>query len=848
MAKLGTYRYLVDGEKAVPQRLMRNKKTNNFEWVKVKEVPKNQTNVNFVSSKVAAESDPALFNTLAKEHKSGNLQATGQTMPPKSMDGVVEPNTSSPKRFTRAAYAKKRNKLRAERYRELLETRGPEAVARAEAAKDISFLGGVGIQAFREMEKLGAGTMNIVDFLRYLIPGQEDKAMASTSARAKEQEYRDMIFRELDEATPLSGAIGRTLPYVLEGVTVAPVVSKGVRTVYSGVKEGVKQGVKTPSRGLASRIRSRASKQLNREKSVPGVDKISDIGLDKKTPIRIFEYGKNKTGDKLTELSRELEEKVIDPMSKTFYGMGKRPALNDYYIKDAIPQVATAAGLGLIEGGLHYDDTMLEGLTSSLMGHVAGRTITPYVSKGQNRLTKEEKDVIDDWKTEGYRVDPGMASGKESLQAKHNDMRRSGRFRNIIGEIDQSNKEVVDKVAGRAMGMDYDSFSKLTKDSLNDHMNKLSTKYNILEEISGTDIPMSEITSLKKFIDLNSKTLKKSDLNAIENLFKLVRNPRMVSKGVRGKKPIYVYDPHTGAEYQNAKSIISKAKSEAYGKGDNIKGDIYSEMISVLDRGMERGLKNQGTSILPKLKVARDRAALNQDFAKIDGYDDLINSLEGKFKSAEEIPFKRKPDYRDREKSPTVTNLWKDLNEQYAISKLVMNKGMNSLNQIDMPKLSQHLMASDSERLLRGKGGRISDLHKIVKLHQIKNKQFRSGFGDENVAPDSMEAAPSKNMISTPAGDKVGLYRRARMIPYMAGYPAKTGLLNLPVDGPYSPKDLLRSFQQGGDYNVDTLADIWEWTHDNVVEGPVGDATAATKDYIKSLMFPEQEEEGYEGY
>lgn len=451
-----------------------------------------------------------------------------------------------------------------------------------------------------------------------------------------------------------------------------------------------------------------------------------------------------KKGDHEAQL---IVDKFVDPVAKQATRSKARPPVEDYFRKGFIGDMGAMTALGAVEGATHVDDTALKGAVSSALGYGAGRVVGPRLEKGPDRLTERNRELLDWWQDKGYRPDPGMDSGIPVLQRKHSDAQRTNKYGPLLHDYEMANNQVVNKVLGEAMGLEGKSLDSMTKSALKDHVSSLRKEYDDLTLRSRGKIDKSEVRDLGKRVSdqLQNSTKKSQKANTMRLYGELANITQEVRRDSRGR-----ILPHTfsGKTYQKLRTDIKNAADEAYDK-DGASHRALKSMLETLDKSMERGI--------------------------------TLGQGSGRAKE------------------------WKDINERWAMSKLAMDKGIDATGDVDMKKLSEHLMTKDSERLLTGEGGRVQNMHRIAELSKLKSKQQRDVFGQNSIKDDETKF---KGLLGTPYEFLVPVTDRAMTRAYMAGWPQNTGLLGANVGGKHygmKPKDtakLLRAVEQGGDYHT----------------------------------------------
>jgi hypothetical protein len=251
-------------------------------------------------------------------------------------------------------------------------------------------------------------------------------------------------------------------------------------------------------------------------------------------------------------------------------------------------------------------------------------------------------------------------------------------------------------------------------------------------------------TGLYKKKDINKLKKQMDDADprykkTIDNhLASLDRILKPGKKDGRGRIKTGKYD---GTDYQKVRSRIKTAMDSAYKRSENDLGQELGKIVTFLDKGIENGL--------------------------------------GTVKSSD----------------------WKDLNERFAMSSVLMEHGLTPNGGVDMNRLTSHLMSNDPKRLLMGKGGRIGNFHKIAQLHDLK----KGSRGSSALATRSAEEVADKekyrySIHSTPSALGISRLNEMKARAVMAGIPNTKGYLGiLPGYKEGTTGNLLRAVAQSGD-------------------------------------------------
>lgn len=466
------------------------------------------------------------------------------------------------------------------------------------------------------------------------------------------------------------------------------------------------------------------------------------------------------------QLAKEVDSDIIEPIAKKLQRQGVKPKIADPYNKGTMNEIIASAGIGAGEGTVHYDDNPIQGAIGSMVGTVAGKTpIHRVLERAPDANSKANREVLDWAKSKGFRVLPGMDVNSKKMQRFESALRSDDKFSDVMAQVDDANQEVITRIAGETAGIPPTAMKDITPEVLGKHMQDLSAQYQDLEAKSVGRLNRADIDRmsdhLQQFSKLKSKA-GKENYAVVKDYFDQFRNMSKMGRDRRGRMTKATFN---GTDYQKLRSRIKSAADDAYGQENSQLSAALRDMVKSLDNGIERGIKDFG-----------GEASAQQ---------------------------------------------WKDLNERYAMSNLLMESGMTPTGGVDMNKLTSKLMGSDAKRTLLEDGGAIKDLQKLVKLNYIQSKQAGSDLSGTMMGAHQ-QGAQSENQafLRTPWSMRVPLLSRARAAAYRSGYPSKTGLLNLK---PGQSSQLTRAAEQGGGLYTEDIA------------GGIGDGYNSLQELLREL-------------
>lgn len=326
--------------------------------------------------------------------------------------------------------------------------------------------------------------------------------------------------------------------------------------------------------------------------------------------------------------------------------------------------------IGAAEGSLNYNQTAGEGALYSTLGILPG-TVGPLrmFNKVENVSDANRRAIIDEMYGRGFAITPGVRTANRQMQVEEAGMKNS----DVLGDfyhqnIARVNQRKVTELAGDAMGLNGKNRDTWSQAELSAHLDDLSKQYKNLEANTTGRLTPAYMKATDDLLDYlkpvngptgprrNTSAEAKAVYNRVKSFADEIRSESTAGPGVSGIQN----RTFTGSQYQKWRSKIQNATTEAYQSGNRELGDALSKLRQNLDSALESGMNK---------------------------------------KTAAE---------------------WKDLNERYAMTNLVMNKGMNSTGKVDADMIENAMMAEgEAIRTLTGKGGRIKNLQDIARYNNI---------------------------------------------------------------------------------------------------------------------------------
>lgn len=361
-----------------------------------------------------------------------------------------------------------------------------------------------------------------------------------------------------------------------------------------------------------------------------------------------------------------------------------------------INTITRGAATGAAEGAAQYDTTAGEGAATAALGGVLG-AVGPMriLTKVRNERDEAGKKIIDEMRQNGFQITPGVRTNNRALQTQEAGLRNSEIFGDeFYNSVDRPNQRRITDMAGEAIGLNTKNRDILSQEELSNHMADLRNKYTALEQNTFGKMGLNKVNQagniLKDLQPTAHRNTSPDDLRryqTVKSIFDQFKAEiASPRRSTSGQFQGYIFD---GKQYQAIRQRVSDEASQAYQSGDKRLGDSLVNMRKVLDDSLTSGMNNADA------------------------------------------------------------NMWKDLNERYAMTKLLMDGGMTPSGKVDPTKLTSAVMSSDeAARTLQGKGGRIKKFQDIARYNDVLNDVQGSsltGLG--------MEAKPHRSGMFTRAAD-----------------------------------------------------------------------------------------------
>lgn len=467
-----------------------------------------------------------------------------------------------------------------------------------------------------------------------------------------------------------------------------------------------------------------------------GVNKVADPILNR---LERYEANAAKSDAPIVQASNRVVSPIIDAGRYI-----QKNTSGDKEYSNAVKALLRAPALGALEGGANYNDTALSGAMASTLGQLGGNTsMFTNLGRVHNRLSTSERQALRTATRSGYHATPGMKTGDIEMQAFESGLRSEPGYRKAMQSLDSENEIAKLKMAAKAMGVDESKIidKDLTSEFLEDTVNTYRKEYTDLENKTTGHLDMRGLSESQKIIDELRPGLRSRDIderaryNKVMAIFDDFRQKNStVSRDARGRFNGYKFD---GKEYQNIRSRIQDEATQAYRKGDDRLGDKLVQMKEILDKSLTRGM-DKGTA-----------------------------------------------------------KEWKDLNERYAMTDIMIKHGLDGLGGIDMGKLTNYLMSDpEAKRTLLSQGNRIKHLQAIEKIGVLENRMHKGiGWNGTGTETPAGKVGMFQRVMQMPITSTLSPTKRASMGMYLSGYPSVTGYTGIPKP---LISSMIRANAQGG--------------------------------------------------
>jgi hypothetical protein len=512
-------------------------------------------------------------------------------------------------------------------------------------------------------------------------------------------------------------------------------------------------------------------------------------------PETLIQAGKQASESVIDKLARSsstpvknvagrIKKVITDPWKESAIASRARPVVTNPYMIGRGGELVGNMGLGAVEGSLDPNSTAKSGAINSVIGTVTGQAIKPAVTIAPNFRSNNpvEQSALKWYKGQGGRLLPGLETGSKRLQNFERTLSSDTTYADPLHRIMAANDIVNNRIAANAMGMPATSKQSFTPKHLMEHKNALGEEYNKLEEGTVANFTPQDKTNLVgHFNRLNQdktkagKSISGDVADYLRQIDQLTPNRNMTTGRIRQMNM-------AGSDFKDLRSRLQSDITGSFQQGDHQRANALKPILKTVDNAVERGVEKKGGT-----------AGVAQ---------------------------------------------WKDLNERYAITQLVMDHGLSPTGQFDPSKMYQHLANNDIRRIVLGEGGRVKALHKLAQVEHMSKHQSGpdiSGLTQNNMF-NRVTNSPIEKMLMTPYAGWPGFspISNAALKLYASERwsPAKFGLLHMSGKGFGNPVTYTRAYEQANQphlkignaiidaakYIPDKVEGIYDWAKNKINE------------------------------
>jgi len=462
-------------------------------------------------------------------------------------------------------------------------------------------------------------------------------------------------------------------------------------------------------------------------------------------------------------LTKKMKTEWTDPLAKRAFAKANRKKEPLPWREGFLSDVLGGGVLGATESGVHFDNNPIDGAMAGVGGSTFGRFVKPILTRTKPVYSKADQDIINYADSQGFKYFPGGKTGDIGKQMFESGLRSDKRWGESMARVDRNNRIIMNEKAYEAMGIPKGSIPQLTPKLLDTHIKGLKTEYDDLVNNSTARFSGKSIQKLRDGLDPLSKSQSKAGEEAYfaaQNQFDEILNRLHATRDKKTGK--YLLATFSGKDYQDMSRYIKDEISMAYKSGNDGVVRALKPFQEALEEAMDNGIK-----------------------------------YGGKVSSAQ----------------------WKDLNERYAMSRMLIDKGLDITGKFDPQTFSTYLMSNDAYRTLTEKGGRIVPLQKLAKANFLSSQHAGSDMTGTGLG--SHKITRTQAFLGTPFGKMLPLIDDAYLGLYRRGWPGTTGLLNLSGKGFGDTMLYTRAQAQGQQQHpkaVKAMLEAKDWTSDKLDE------------------------------
>jgi hypothetical protein len=403
----------------------------------------------------------------------------------------------------------------------------------------------------------------------------------------------------------------------------------------------------------------------------------------------------------LKNIFGKVQAEITNPWKEKAIAESAKPTVTNPYLAGRGGELVGNTLLGATEGGLNPENDVRSGAISSAFGTLAGQWLKPGLVRPPNFRENNpvEQAAIKWYQSKGGRTLPGLERGSKALQTFERTLSSDTTYADPLHRIMEANNIVNNNIAAESMGMKRTASQAFTPEHLMDHKQALGKEYDALE--AGTIANFTPLDKRNLVTHANKLTMDQTQAGKV--LASDVKDYlRQIDQLTPQRNPLTGQIQAmniTGSDFKDLRSRLQSDITGAFQQGNRQRADALKPILKTVDDAVERGVEKKGGT-----------AGVAQ---------------------------------------------WKDLNERYAITNLVLDNGLSVTGQLDPAKLYQHLENNDIRRIVLGEGGRVKDLHKLAQVEYMTKHQAGpdiSGLTQNNMFNRTASSPMEKMLMSQYAG------------------------------------------------------------------------------------------------
>lgn len=493
--------------------------------------------------------------------------------------------------------------------------------------------------------------------------------------------------------------------------------------------------------------------------------------------------------------ARKAKREYIDDINREAMRKSKQFKQEDPYRKNILRDILAGGALGAVEGTVHYDSNPVEGAMGGILGTSFGKMVESPFRRSPDFWSENERRLVEWAKDQGMKLTPGMETGSQRLQTFEKGMRNDSQTIDYFNKFDQNNQKVFNREVANAIGMDNPTGTSFNPAELKAHKDSLSDQYNYLSQTTTGVFNKQDYRNLLDTLDQlkqNKSPYSQKAYNIVKSYVDQINAVSRVTRHPRTGK--FQKSNFDGRDYQRLVREIKIEADSAHSRGDFTTRDALKRLKEQMDKGIESGM------------------------------------------------------------GEATAQQWKDLNTKFALTQMVIDNGVNPLGDVDLHKLTNHLMATDATRTLTEQGGKgIEDLQRLAKVDYMMRNQAGSGLSSSGFSNPKTQTM-MQSLLQLPIAGRTKLLPAAYMAMYIRGIPSVRGLGGIIPgfkgavgSGAITIPSTIRALDMGVNYHAGAIQGI-----SNIISGAYNDPAESidqlrsnASNYAGSLMFDDPEFEEY---